>query len=204
MMQQNSKCRLCGDRDKTINHIIRKCNKLAQKEYKTRPNWVGKVIHWELYKKFQFDHTNKWYMHNPTSSPGEWHTLTPLGFWHPNGSLNLDQMTRPYYNQQKKKRTCKIVDFPVLTDHRVKLKESKKKYKFFDLTRNIKTMEHKSDNYTSYNWYSWYSHQKINKGTGGLGHKRTSALLNSARILRRVLETWGDLLSPDSHKRTIS
>ena len=25
-MQQNSKCRLCGDRDKTINHIISECS----------------------------------------------------------------------------------------------------------------------------------------------------------------------------------
>ena len=33
-MQQNSKRRLCGDRDKT-NHIS-KSSKLAQKEYKTR------------------------------------------------------------------------------------------------------------------------------------------------------------------------
>ena len=63
--QQNSKCRLCGDRDKTINHIISECSKLAQKEYKTRHDWVGKVIHWEMCKKFKFDHTNKWYMHNP-------------------------------------------------------------------------------------------------------------------------------------------
>ena len=34
--QQNSKCRLRSDRDETINHIISKCSKLAQKEYKTR------------------------------------------------------------------------------------------------------------------------------------------------------------------------
>ena len=34
--QQNSKCRLYGDRDETINHIISECSKLAQKEYKTR------------------------------------------------------------------------------------------------------------------------------------------------------------------------
>ena len=34
--QQNSRCRLCGDRDETINHIISECSKLAQKEYKTR------------------------------------------------------------------------------------------------------------------------------------------------------------------------
>ena len=62
--QQNSKCRLCGDRDETINHIISECSKLAQKEYKTRHDWVGKVIHWEMCKKSKFDHTNKWYMHN--------------------------------------------------------------------------------------------------------------------------------------------
>ena len=27
-------------------------------------DWVSKVIHWEMCKKFKFDHTNKWYMHN--------------------------------------------------------------------------------------------------------------------------------------------
>ena len=31
--QQNSKCRLCGDRDETINHIISECSKLANKWY---------------------------------------------------------------------------------------------------------------------------------------------------------------------------
>ena len=57
-MQQNSKCRLCGDiypsHDKQM---------LQTKEYTTRHDWVGKVIHWELCKKSKFDHTNKWYMH---------------------------------------------------------------------------------------------------------------------------------------------
>ena len=46
--QHNSKCRLCGDRDETINHIISECSKLAQMEYKTRHDWVSKVIHWEM------------------------------------------------------------------------------------------------------------------------------------------------------------
>ena len=64
-MQQNSKCRLCGERDETINHIIRECSKLAQKEYKARHDWVGKAVHWEMCRKFQFDRTNKLYMHNP-------------------------------------------------------------------------------------------------------------------------------------------
>ena len=58
--QQNSKCRLCGDRDETINHIISECSKLAQKEYKARHDWVGKVIYWEMCQKFKFDHANKY------------------------------------------------------------------------------------------------------------------------------------------------
>ena len=65
--QQNSKCGLCDDRDETINHII---SKLALKEYKIRHDWVGKVIHWELCKKFRFDHMNKWYTHNSESALG--------------------------------------------------------------------------------------------------------------------------------------
>ena len=64
-MQQNSKCSLCDDRGETIKHVISECSKLAQKKYKARHDWVGKVIPWEMSKKLKFDHTNKWYMHNP-------------------------------------------------------------------------------------------------------------------------------------------
>ena len=28
------------------------------------------MIYWELYKKFKFDHKNKWYMYNPASVLG--------------------------------------------------------------------------------------------------------------------------------------
>ena len=97
--QQNSKCRLCGDRDETINHIISECSKLAQ-EYKTRHNWVGKVIHWEMCKKFKFDHTNKWYMHNLASVlENDTHKL----LW--DFDIHTDHLI------STKKRICKIVDF---------------------------------------------------------------------------------------------
>ena len=63
-MQQNSKCRLCGDRDEITYHIISECSKLVQK-YKTRHDCVSKEIDWEMCRKFKFDHTNKWSMNNP-------------------------------------------------------------------------------------------------------------------------------------------
>ena len=52
-----------------INHIIIECSKLAQKEYKTRHDWVSKVIYEELFTKITFDHTKKWCIHNPESVP---------------------------------------------------------------------------------------------------------------------------------------
>ena len=51
-----------------INHIESKCSELAQKEYMTRHDWMGKVIQWKLCKKLKVDHMNKWYMHNLESA----------------------------------------------------------------------------------------------------------------------------------------
>ena len=33
-----------------INHIISECSKLAKKKYKTKYDWVMKVVNWELCK----------------------------------------------------------------------------------------------------------------------------------------------------------
>ena len=38
----------------------------------------------------------------------------------------------------ERKRTCKIVDFAILADHRIKLKESEKKDNYLDLAGNSK------------------------------------------------------------------
>ena len=65
--QQNSKSRLCEERDQTVKHIASECHKQAQKDYKTKHDWVGKVIDWESCKRLKFDNTTKGYMHNPQS-----------------------------------------------------------------------------------------------------------------------------------------
>ena len=57
--QQNSKCRLCEDSDKMVNCISNN-SKPVQKEYKARHDWVGKVIHWEMCNRLEFDHIDKW------------------------------------------------------------------------------------------------------------------------------------------------
>ncbi len=59
--------------------------------------------------------------------------------WHTHRSPNLGQKSRPNNNQQKK-RTCKIVDFAVPAEHRIKLKEREKKDKYLDLARELEKL----------------------------------------------------------------
>ena len=76
----------------------------------------------------------------PYICPEEWDTKTPMRLWHKNGSPNLVQTTGPYNNQQQKKRNCKIVNFALPADHRVKLKEREKKDEYLDLAWELKKL----------------------------------------------------------------
>ena len=111
----------------------------------------------------------------------------------------------------QKKKICKIVDFAVPADHRIKLKEYEKRDKYLALARELKkTMEYEGDNYTNCDWCFL---ARVTKGLlkgledlkvgGRVETIQTTALLKMARILRRVLETWGDLLSLNLQWKTI-
>ena len=64
---KNKKYSCYDERDETVNNIMSECSKLGQKELKTRHDWIGKVIHWELCKGLKFDHTDQQCVHKPES-----------------------------------------------------------------------------------------------------------------------------------------
>ena len=117
--------------------------------------------------------------------PGKWDAQTDhlISAWRPNLTIM----------KKKKKRTGRIVDFVVSADHRVKLKESEKKDKYLDLARGLKKL-----------WNMKMTIIPIVIGVLGTVIKgliqgledweirervetiQTTALLRSARILRRV------------------
>ena len=149
-------------------------------------------------RKFQFDHTNKWFMHNPAPViENDSHKL----LWDFNIQTdNLIPIRRPdliiINKKKKKKRICKIVDLAVPVDHRINLKESEKKDKYLDLARELKKM-----------WNMKVTIVPIVIGALGTITKgllkgledlevggrveaiQTTALLGTARIPRRVLKT---------------
>ena len=83
-----------------------------QREYMTRHDWVGIVIHRELSKKLKFDHANKRYMHNPESIlENETHKI----LW--DFDIQTDHLIstrRPYQvivnNNKKKKRKRELAE----------------------------------------------------------------------------------------------
>ena len=124
-----------------------------------------------------------------------------MGLWHIHVSPNPGQKTRPYNNQQKK-RTCKIVDFAVPADHRINLKECEKKDKYLDLARELKKLWNMKVTIVPILIGAFGTITKgLLKGLddlevgGRVDTIQTTALLRTARILRRVLEIWGDLVS---------
>ena len=119
--------------------IINECSKLAQKEYKTRHDWVDKVILWELCKKFKFDHANKWYMHN-LESVLENETNKLLWDFEIQTDHQISARRPDLEIISKRKRSCQIVECAVPADHRVKLKENGKKNKHLDLARELKKL----------------------------------------------------------------
>ena len=96
-------------------------------------------------------------------------------------------------------------------DNRINLKEIENKDKYFDLARELKKL-----------WNMKVTIVRIVIGALGTVTKgllkdledlevggqvetiQTTALLRTTRILRRVLETWGDLLSLKLQRKTIS
>ena len=106
---------------------------------------------------------------------------------------NLKRETKSLLIAVQKKRTLKIVDFALLADHRVKLKESENKNKYLDLAREWKKLWNMKVTLIPIMIGALGT---VTKGLiKGLGNERTSenhpntASMRLVRILRRVLET---------------
>ena len=95
----------------------------------------------------------------------------------------------------KRKRTNRSVNFAILADHRVKLKESERKDKYLDLARELhKKLWNMKVTFIQILIGALVTVTKgFVQGLGDLEIRRrveiiqTTALLRSARILRRVL-----------------
>ena len=137
--QEESKCRMCGHVDETVNHIISECSKLAQKEYKRRHDWVGKRIHWEMCRKNRIEVKPNRYEHQPEAvQENERYKI----LWDFNIQTDhVIEARRPdMIVIDKETKFAKIIDFAIPYDSRVNSKEIEKIEKYQDLAREIKKL----------------------------------------------------------------
>ena len=126
--QENNKCRICGKTEESVNHVLSKCSKLAQKEYKIQHNWFGTKIHWEICRKYGIEVKEKWYEHKPEVVVGNDKCKILWDF-----TIKTDHeiyVRRPDVTVvQKDKNLCQVIDFACPYDGRMKTTELPKPIK---------------------------------------------------------------------------
>ena len=110
--------------------------RLIQKEYKRRHDNIGKIVHWKLARKCNFEAGDKWYEHDPESFSESDNYKILWDF-----SIQTDHVTEAWRPDliivDKKRRTCKIIDFSVPGDSRIEEKGKEKIERYQNLKREL-------------------------------------------------------------------
>ena len=119
-----------------IDHVVNGCSKLAQKAYKRRHDNIGKIVHWKLARKCNFETGDKWYEHEPESvlESEDYKILWDF-------SIQTDHVIearRPdLVVVDKERRIFKIIDYAVPGDSRIEEMEKEKTDKYQDQRREL-------------------------------------------------------------------
>ena len=124
-IQKDTLCRLRKKADESIDDVVSGCSKLALKEYKRRHDNLGKIVHWKLARRSNFETGDKWYEYGPKSVlENEDYKI----LW--NFSIQTDHVIKvrrlDLVVVDKNSRTCKTIDFAIPGDSRIEEKEKEK------------------------------------------------------------------------------
>ena len=192
--QTDAKCRMCRDKNETVSHILSGCSKLAQKEYKKRHDNVARAIHWDLSGKCGFDRNDKWYNHVPESVL-ENENYKLLWDFSIRTDHNIEARRPDLVLVDKSEKRCQIIDVAIPEDSGVKEKEDEKIEKYQNLARELRRIwEVKTKVVPIVVGALGTVPLRLKANLKGIGVDTSitliqkSALLGSARILRKVLE----------------
>ena len=189
-------CRLCKEKGESIHHVVSECKKLAQREYKQRHDSVARFLHWELCGKYGMQRVEKWYEHQPE---GVMESDEVKLLW--DFMIQCDHMIvhrKPdIVVLEKGSRKCLIIDVAIPGDTRIASKEEEKIEKYKALSQDISKMWELRKvevvpivvgalGAVTENIEKWIKKLGI---TVRLEHLQKTALLGTARIIRRHLNT---------------
>ena len=128
---------------------------------------------------------------------GKWHSQTPLRFWHTNGSPKLSQTTKPFNDHQKREkvqicRLCCPSGPQTIKKRKISTSTNMRIEKIWNTKVTIIPIEIGDLGTVTNGLVQGLEDLEI---SGRVETVEMTALLRSARILRRVLVIWWDLLS---------
>ena len=119
---------------------------------------------WELYKRLEFDHNNKRYIHKPENKTHKflWDFQIQIDYSISAGRLRINLQGE-----------INLLDFAIPTDHWVKIKEIKKLTNTWILPKSWKkALEHKGDSNTNRCWALEITPKNLEKRLGEVFRKR--------------------------------
>ena len=126
--QKDTPCRLCKEADESIDRIVSGCSKLVQKEHKRRRDNFSKIVHWKLARICNLQPGDKLHEHELESVLKNADYKVSRDF-----SIQTDHVieARRLYlvAVDKKRRTCKIIDFAITGDSRIEEKKKERSKK---------------------------------------------------------------------------
>ena len=132
-------CRLCGQKEETVDHLVSSCSKIAQTDYKGRHDRVAANLHWSLCHQFGFPRAEKWYEHRAEKVlDNESYKL----LW--DFDIKTDKVIKERRPDlvivKKESREAWLIDVAVPGDARVAQKELEKKTKYQDLAIELQRL----------------------------------------------------------------
>ena len=106
-------CRLCGERDETVSHMVSECKELAQNDYKkARHDKVAAILHWQMCQIYGFPTTGKSYEHfvDKEIAVLENEKVKLLWDFSIQTEIKIDHNKPDLVLLHKKRRTCYIID----------------------------------------------------------------------------------------------
>ena len=200
----SAKCRLCGENDETIAHVLSECKQLAQNEYKkVRHDKIAAAIHWHLSKKYGFQCGEKSYQHFVSKDNSVLENDEVKILW--DFSIQTEQKiehNRPDITIfDKKEKQCYVIDVACPFDTRIQKKEKEKvdaytdlKYEILKVWRgDVKKVIILPVIIGALGSVTERLQEELEKFDyrNGLETIQKTCLLGSARIVRKVLDTPG-------------
>ena len=131
-------CRICGQFQETIDHILAGCPELAETEYLHSHNKAAKYLHWNICKEININTNEKWYEHKP-QTVREKH-ITILWDMPIQRDREIKAKRPDIVINNKQEKLCLLIDMSISTEKNTSVKVTENFSKYKDLEKEVEWM----------------------------------------------------------------